>query len=133
MANHLIIGLGGTGGGIIREFRKRVYQEFRSNTPNNGIHLEYLYVDSNDDDLNSRDGWKTLGKSVHLKEAQKVSIHGLGMNMFQNLSMYPGMQCFLKEGDIELMKTKLGPLVTAGIGGQRRSLGRTLFANNLAS
>ena len=133
MANHLIIGLGGTGGGIIREFRKRVYQEFRSNTPNNGIHLEYLYVDSNDDDLNSRDGWKTLGKSVHLKEAQKVSIHGLGMNMFQNLSMYPGMQCFLKEGDIELMKTKLGPLVTAGIGGQRRRLGRTLFANNLAS
>lgn len=30
MANHLIIGLGGTGGSVLREFRKRVFQEFRS-------------------------------------------------------------------------------------------------------
>lgn len=133
MANHLIIGLGGTGGCILREFRKRVYQEFRSNEPNNGIHLEYLYVDSSDDDLNSRDGWKTMGKSVHLKEAQKVSIHGLGLNMFQNMANYPGIRAFLNESDVEMMKNQLGPLVTAGIGGQRRRLGRTLFANNLAS
>lgn len=133
MANHLIIGLGGTGGCILREFRKRVYQEFRSNEPNNGIHLEYLYVDSSDDDLNSRDGWKTMGKSVHLKEAQKVSIHGLGLSMFQNMANYPGIRAFLNESDVEMMKNQLGPLVTAGIGGQRRRLGRTLFANNLAS
>lgn len=133
MANHLIIGLGGTGGGVLREFRKRVFQEFRSEEPDNGIHLEYLYVDSSDDDLNSREGWNIMGKSVHLKEAQKVSIHGLGMSMFQNLSMYPGIKAFLSEGDVDMMQTKLGPLVTAGIGGQRRRLGRTLFANNLAA
>lgn len=133
MANHLIIGLGGTGGSVLREFRKRVFQEFRSEEPDNGIHLEYLYVDSSDDDLNSREGWNIMGKSVHLKEAQKVSIHGLGMSMFQNLSMYPGIKAFLSEGDVDMMQTKLGPLVTAGIGGQRRRLGRTLFANNLAA
>lgn len=28
MANHLVIGLGGTGGKILREFRKRIYEEF---------------------------------------------------------------------------------------------------------
>ncbi len=133
MANHLIIGLGGTGGGVLREFRKRVFQEFRSEEPDNGIHLEYLYVDSSNDDLNSREGWKIMGRSVHLKEAQKVSVHGLGMSMFQNLSMYPGIKAFLSEGDVDMMQTKLGPLVTAGIGGQRRRLGRTLFANNLAA
>lgn len=33
MANHLIIGLGGTGGKILREMRKRIYEEFRSNEP----------------------------------------------------------------------------------------------------
>ena len=33
MSNHLIIGLGGTGGKVLREFRKRVYEEFRSNEP----------------------------------------------------------------------------------------------------
>ena len=133
MANHLLIGLGGTGGKVLREFRKKVYEEFHSNEPTNGTCINYLYVDSSEDDLNSREGWKVMGKYVHLKEAQKVSIHGLGMNMFQNLSLYPGIKCFLNSGDIDLMTSKLGPLVTAGIGGQRRRLGRTLFANNLAS
>ena len=133
MENHLLIGLGGTGGKVLREFRKKVYEEFRSNEPTNGTCINYLYVDSSEDDLNSREGWKVMGKSVHLKEAQKVSIHGLGMNMFQNLSLYPGIKGFLNSGVSGLMTSKLGPLVTAGIGGERRRLGRTLFANNLAS
>ena len=46
MANHLIIGLGGTGGKVLREMRKRVYEEFRSNDPGNGVFLDYVYVDS---------------------------------------------------------------------------------------
>ena len=107
MANHLLIGLGGTGGKVLREFRKKVYEEFRSNEPTNGTCINYLYVDSSEDDLNSREGWKVMGKYVHLKEAQKVSIHGLGMNMFQNLSLYPGIKCFLNSGDIDLMTSKL--------------------------
>ena len=133
MTNHLLIGLGGTGGKVLREFRKKVYEEFHSNEPTNGTCVNYLYVDSSEDDLNAREGWKVKGKDVHLNETQKVSIHGLGMNMFQNLSRYPGIKCFLNSGDIDLMTSKLGPLVTAGIGGQCRRLGRTLFANNLAS
>ena len=31
--NHLIIGLGGTGGKIIRAFRNTIYQEFRQTDP----------------------------------------------------------------------------------------------------
>jgi len=132
MANHLIIGLGGTGGKVLREMRKRVYEEFHSNEPNNGVNLEYIYVDSSDEDLNSRVGWKVMGKSVHLQEAQKVSIHGINASMFQNLNMYPGIESFLNKEDVQLMTSKLGPLITAGIGGQRRRLGRTLLANNLS-
>jgi hypothetical protein len=132
MANHLIIGLGGTGGKVLRELRKRVYEEFHSDEPANNVNLEYIYVDSSPADLNDRTGWKVMGRSVHLKEAQKVSIHGISASMFQNLSMYPGIGCFLNTGDIGLMTAKLGPLITAGIGGQRRRLGRTLFANNLS-
>lgn len=129
--NHVIIGLGGTGGKVLREMRKRVYEEFRSNEPDK-VYLEYLYVDSSPTDLEDRAGWKVMGKSVHLLEAEKVSIHGVSASMFQNLSMYPGLKCFLNAEDVSLMTSKLGPLVTAGIGGQRRRLGRTLFANNLS-
>lgn len=132
MANHLIIGLGGTGGKVLRELRKRIYEEFRSNEPTGNINISYLYVDSSPADLNDRTGWKALGKPVHLSEAQKVSIHGISATMFQNLQMYPGINGFLNPEDVRLMTSRLGPLVTAGIGGQRRRLGRTLLANNMS-
>ena len=132
MANHLIIGLGGTGGKVLREMRKRVYEQFRSNDPTGNIKLDYLYVDSSPADLNDRTGWKALGKPVHLSEAQKVSIHGISATMFNNLQMYPGINGFLNPDDVRLMTSRLGPLVTAGIGGQRRRLGRTLLANNMS-
>ena len=66
MANHLIIGLGGTGGKVLRELRKRVYEEFRGNDPGNGVFLDYVYVDSSPSDLDDRTGWSVLGKSVLL-------------------------------------------------------------------
>jgi len=132
MANHLFIGLGGTGGKVLREMRKRVFEEFRSNEPGHGIYLDYIYVDSSDEDLNDRTGWKVMGKSVHLGDAQKVSIHGISASMFQNINMYPGLKAFLTPNDLRIMQEKMGPLVSAGIGGQRRRLGRTLMANNLS-
>ena len=44
MANHLVIGLGGTGGSVLRALRKRIYEEFRSNDPKGSANIEYLYV-----------------------------------------------------------------------------------------
>lgn len=132
MSNHLIIGLGGTGGKVLREFRKRVYEEFRSNDPCHGVFLDYVYVDSSPADLNDRSGWKVIGKSVHLGEAQKVNINGMNASVLQNLGMYPGIQSFINGNDKSLMDRHMGPLITAGIGGQRRRLGRMLLANNLS-
>jgi hypothetical protein len=133
MANHLFIGLGGTGGKVLRELRKRVYEEFKSNEPTRGeAHIDYIYVDSNEDELNDRTGWKVLGKSVHLADTQKVSIHGINLSMLDNINMYPGIKAFLDSNDVALLRQKMD-LVVKGIGGQRRRLGRTLLANNLAS
>lgn len=132
--NHLIIGLGGTGGKVLRELRKRVYEEFASNeTPKDKVCVDYIYVDSSDSDLNDRTGWKVLGKSVHLAEAQKVSIHGVDGGVLNNLNQYPGIQAFLPNEDVKLITSKIGPLIEQGIGGQRRRLGRVLIANNLSS
>ncbi len=132
MANHLIIGLGGTGGKVLREMRKRIYEEFRSNEPGNNVFIDYIYVDSSPTDLDDRTGWKVLGKSVHLGTAQKVSINGINAAMLQNINMYPGLKAFLNQNDLNLMTQSMGPLITAGIGGQRRRLGRTLMANNMS-
>lgn len=131
MANHLIIGLGGTGGKVLRELRKRVYEEFRSNNPGNGVFLDYVYVDSSLSDLEDRSGWKVLGKSVHLGTAQKVNINGISTNVLQNLNLYPGLKGFLSQNDSEMMQREMGGLISSGIGGQRRRLGRVLMANNI--
>lgn len=131
MANHLIIGLGGTGGKVLRELRKRVYEEFRSNNPGNGVFLDYVYVDSSLSDLEDRSGWKVLGKSVHLGTAQKVNINGISTNVLQNLNLYPGLKGFLSQNDSEMMQREMGGLISSGIGGQRRRLGRALMANNI--
>lgn len=131
MANHLFIGLGGTGGKVLRELRKRVYEEFRSNDPGNGVFLDYVYVDSSPADLEDRTGWKVLGKSVHLGTAQKVNINGISASVLGNINMYPGLKGFLNPSDLQLMQQEMGALISAGIGGQRRRLGRTLMANNI--
>ena len=120
MSNHLIIGLGGTGGKVLREFRKRIYEEFRTTEPGHGLHLDYVYVDSSPADLNDRKDWKVMGKSVHLGESQKVNINGINASMLENINMYPGLQAFLNPEDIRMMRDKMGPLISAGIGGQRR-------------
>lgn len=74
MANHLVIGLGGTGGSVLRALRKRIYEEFRSNDPKGSANIEYLYVDSSLADLNNEEDWQTLGVSVQLSPAQRLSL-----------------------------------------------------------
>lgn len=130
MANHLFIGLGGTGGSILCSLRKRVYEEFGGNDPKGKVFLDYLYVDSSEKDLNDRSNWKTTGASVHLDDAQKVSIHGLGSSVLDNLNQYSGIKSFITPSDRKLCDD-LGSLISDGIGGQRRRLGRLLFANNV--
>ena len=128
--NHLIIGLGGTGGKILRELRKRVYEELKTDILTDPIVLDYLYVDSSPADLNDKANWKTMGHSVHLREAQKVSIHGINAGVLNNLHQTSGISAFLTPEDRNLMQD-ISAVVSAGIGGQRRRLGRLLFANNL--
>ena len=113
--------------------RKRVYEEFRSNDPGNDINLDYIYVDSSPADLDDRKGWKVLGKSVHLGTAQKVSINGISTSVLQQIKQFPGLEGFLRPDDIQMMLQEMGGLISAGIGGQRRRLGRTLMANNIAN
>jgi hypothetical protein len=90
--NHILIGLGGTGGGIIRSFRRLVYQEFRSNEPAD-VNLGYLYVDSDYTlmDPNHQD-WKVLGRSVQLPIASQIRIKGDSLEgRLDNLPAYPGI------------------------------------------
>ena len=134
MANHLIIGLGGTGGQILSGLRKRIYAETGKKDISGTTNVDYLYVDSSEDDLNNRSSWTYMGEALHLAPAQKVSIHGMQGGVLERLNAYPGIASFLNEKDrVLLQNDQVMSIISAGIGGQRRRFGRMLIANNIST
>lgn len=129
MANTLIIGLGGTGGKIIREFRKRYFEEFKTFETRDGSYIDYLYVDSDEGDLQT--AWRSQGVSIGLSNSQKVSTHGMNTSDLDQLEDRPQLQGFISVGEVDLIKEKLGKIISEGIGGQRRRLGRMLMASHI--
>ena len=126
--NHLIIGLGGTGGKIIRAFRKTLFQEFRGR-PLEKVNLGYLYVDSSQEMMGVDDpSWKILGTSVQLDQSQQVLIREANLiNQLENINSFPGIKNWI--GDRGMWRTILSGLdVSKAAGGQKRRLGRFLFA-----
>jgi hypothetical protein len=126
-ANHLIIGLGGTGGKIIRSFRKTVYQAFRKEEADS-VNLGYLYVDSSAEMMALDDpSWKILGTSVQLNKRSQLLIQEANLSArLANLDNFPGIKPWI--GDPEAWKDVLGSVIGVTLGGQKRRLGRFLFA-----
>jgi hypothetical protein len=125
--NHLIIGLGGTGGKIIRSLRKMIYQEFRATHPS-GVNLEYLYIDSSREMMEPDDPtWRSLGRSVQLGTNAQLLITGANLkDILANVGNYPGIKEWI--GSREEWATILNSIVGETLGGQKRRLGRFLFA-----
>lgn len=126
--NHLVIGLGGTGGKILRSLRKMIYQNFRKEDPT-GANVRYLYIDS-DDQMMAHDDptWKVLGQNVQLKQTSQLKIGGLNLiQVLDNLGNFPAVSPWL--GDRSQFRNILMAANAANVfGGQKRRLGRFLFA-----
>src|ERR1039457_440228 len=128
MPNHLVIGLGGNGGKMIRSFRKLIYQNHRSEDPA-GISLRFLYVDSSDEMMAHDDPtWKILGTSVQLQKTSQLLIKGINLDQVLNsLGDYPGIGPWL--GSRDQFRVMVASQDAANVfGGQKRRLGRFLFA-----
>lgn len=125
--NHVIVGLGGTGGKVIRALRKLIFQEFRSEEPE-GVPLGWLYVDSSDELMAPDDAsWKTLGVSVQLPAASQLLITDANLAArLDDLDSYPGIKPWI--GAREQWRDILNSIVGVTLGGQKRRLGRFLFA-----
>ena len=145
MAKHLIIGLGGTGGSVICELRKRILEEYGQIDPQkDDVFIEYLYVDSSKEDLEGIDKegkhldafdkkWQTLGQSVALEDGRTLCIEGIESEKLNNLYRYNNLNGFFTEEDRKDTAKGLDQIIGAGIGGQRRRFGRILFANSIVS
>ena len=127
MENHVVIGLGGTGGKIIRALRKTIYQEFRQAEPTT-VNIRFLYVDSSKEMMDLDDPtWRILGRGVQLDTRSQLLITGSNLNqILANLDNFPQIRPWI--GNREQWRDILNSIVGETLGGQKRRLGRFLFA-----
>jgi hypothetical protein len=125
--NHLIIGLGGTGGKIIRHIRKTI--ERNNNAQGNNLseaRFEFLYIDTSTDELDKREEWKVLGKEIDLARSQYLINTASNIRpVLDDPDSFPGLKDWVEPRNIF-------DFVKPGIAGaaQRRKLGRLVFAQN---
>lgn len=121
--NHLIIGLGGTGGKVIREFRKLCCRETDVKPD---VLYEFLYVDTDPSLMGDDERWKVLGRSVRLDQTQQLLIDGANLSaVVANPAGYPQIEPWLRP--VAPIRNLVN--VNTAAGGQRRKFGRFLFAN----
>ena len=128
MENHILVGVGGTGGKILKAFRKRLFAEFTDDQLAK-LPISFVYVDSSNEMMNREDvTWRVLGKNAIFNDNQFVNIKGISLNeVFASPSSFPGLKGFI--GDPEVMKKTLGEVGAAAA--QKRRAGRILFASNI--
>lgn len=152
MSNHLIIGLGGTGGKVIRNIRKAIYRDWRAPvaasanggrktappsstdkvaaaTPP-GVRIDYLYMDSSREHMGFDDvEWKVLGENLQLDQGSQVELSGTNLgSIFEDIDAHKNIAPWLgpkKDWDAVL---NIGGGGAKILGGQKRRLGRLLFA-----
>ena len=125
--NHLIVGIGGTGGKIIRQLLKTVERNRDTNgQPISAAKFDFLYIDTSSDEIDRKEEWKVLGKEVDLDRSQYlINPAGDIRPVFATPESFPGLKGWIQpESVFEYFKT--------GVAGaaQRRKLGRLVFARN---
>jgi len=128
--NHILVGLGGTGGKVLKAIRKRIYQEFSDDEEREKLSIGYIYVDSTREMMVQGDSsFRVMGKDASFTESEFVDIkpsEGLLGQILDDVSKYPGLKTIVKNG--ASMKKTLGEVGKAA--GQKRRAGRILFAAN---
>lgn len=128
--NHLIIGLGGTGGKVIRQLRKTIERskDAAGNSPSEA-RFEFLYMDTSKDELDKKEEWKVLGKEIDLAPSQRlISTVSSVRPVLSDPDSFPGLKDWIEPRSV----FDLFMATTAGAS-QRRKLGRLVFAQNASS
>lgn len=126
--NHILIGLGGTGGKVLKAFRKRLYQEYNDDERAK-LPIAFLYVDSSTEEMMPGDKtWYVLGKNAQFTANEFVNVKGVDIkSILANPKNYPGLKGLI--GDGEVMAKTIGEVGAAAA--QKRRAGRILFGSSV--
>lgn len=123
--NHILVGLGGTGGKVLKAFRKRIFQDFPSQEARDRLPIGYVYVDSTREMMGLGDpSFRVMGQDASFAESEFVNIKKVDLNAISaSLSSYPSLKGIVPS--LAIVKS-LGSVGAAA--GQKRRAGRILFA-----
>lgn len=126
--NHILVGLGGTGGKILRAFKMRMFEEFPEFEERQSKPVSLLYVDSTKEMMGiGRADFNVLGKDASFTENEFLYIKSIDVPaILDNIGNYPQLKGIVD--NVSAVKTAIGSLGEAA--GQKRRAGRLLFAAN---
>lgn len=127
MDNHILIGIGGTGGKILKAFRKRMFQEFPADRRRT-LPIGFIYVDSSMEMMNPKDQtWKVMGEDARLGRDSFLFVRSASLgDQLASVDNYPGIGKWI--GSRKIWSNIVGNVGDDGAAAQKRRLGRFLFS-----
>ncbi len=126
--NHILVGLGGTGGKILRAFKMRMFEEFPNAEERDKQPVALLYVDSTREMMGiGRADMDVMGQDASFGENEFLYIKGCDVpDLLNNIDNHPELRGIVN--NVSAVRTAIGNLGEAA--GQKRRAGRLLFAVN---
>ena len=129
--NHILVGLGGTGGKILRAFKMRMFEEFPTQEERSKLPISLLYVDSTDEmmpkDGRARPDFRVMGQDASFTNNEFLNIKAVDVeHILDHINNYPAVKGIVD--NVAAVKSAIGSLGQAA--GQKRRAGRLLFAAN---
>ena len=130
-ANHILVGLGGTGGKILRAFKMRMFEEFPTQEERDKQPVALLYIDSTDEmmpkDGKARADFRVMGQDASFTNNEFLNIKAVDVeHILDHINNYPSVKGIVS--NVSTVKSAIGSLGQAA--GQKRRAGRLLFAAN---
>ena len=129
--NHILVGLGGTGGKILRAFKMRMFEEFPTSEEREKLSVALLYVDSTAEmmpkDGRARPDFRVMGQDASFTNNEFLNIKAVDVeHILDHIGNYPSVKGIVE--NVGAVKSAIGSLGQAA--GQKRRAGRLLFAAN---
>lgn len=130
-SNHVLVGLGGTGGKILRAFKMRMFEEFVTQEERDKLPVALLYVDSTEEmmpkDGKARADFRVMGQDASFTNNEFLNIKAVDVeHILDHIDNFPSVKGIVD--NVSAVKSAIGSLGQAA--GQKRRAGRLLFAAN---
>ena len=112
-ANHILVGLGGTGGKILRAFKMRMFEEFPTQEERDKQPVALLYIDSTDEmmpkDGKARADFRVMGQDASFTNNEFLNIKAVDVeHILDHIYNSPSVKGIVS--NVSAVKSAIGSL-----------------------